>query len=425
MVKDKKWYKAREKNAVSVCILKTWLRNAGIEVLVGEPGADLVVTTVTKDKLKVVVRDSGEANDYGESGVLNIRAKSFTTRRIDDAINDFYRVQMAAGYLPVKPPFRDGGLQVAVNGNAMKAHYKNEDFLVSVRHQEFRRAPNPPDSVWKQYDSVMKEAVWAFMHMAMGRNTVYDICARHGLDMGDLLTYARVYVCNFTSRYETDKPVNSDNERLCYKYIKQRLRNDFLPVLLKKERSVLPDSQTVQVALLGTVSDMAGTQHEVVDPESLSPRRASAHYVSPSTDPTDSYIEAIDNPRIVEIGRNMVRFGYLSDNDIVRMEEFENNVEKTIPRNQVLDTTNESVRKKSAGALLDQLLGQLPHQQFVESLHSIWVDQRRDSSTRNEAGKRLQQHAKKCDDCQQNQGITDCLSRPDLGRKRGVRAVAA
>jgi hypothetical protein len=91
---------------------------------------------------------------------------------------------------------------------------------------------------------VVSKAVNRFLYI----NT--KICRRHGLEFEDLKTYAQIWTCNYLGLYKVANPTNNDNERKLYAHLCQRFGN-FVEVLLKKERSCIPDPQTTSVALLG------------------------------------------------------------------------------------------------------------------------------------------------------------------------------
>lgn len=421
---SKETYTKRSKNSVPVCILKSWLRAGGIQVSTPEtPGHDLLVTKHDGSILKVVVSD-----DVGEhSADMRVSAKAFTGRRDDVAIAALLEVQVAAGYEPKRPDLRDKNVVRNEKGGVRKHIYRDEDFLVTIRHNELRRAPNPPPEVFQRYESTMREAVWSFMRALHGKSTCFDICARHGLEMNDLLTYARLYVVNFVGRYEIDNPIHSDNERLCYRYIKQRLHNDFLPVLLKKERSVLPDSQTAQIALLGCTHEGADTENKLKNGDKYGgthKETTQAISLSPSVDPTDAYIAALDNPKAIALGRRMSS-ETLDEHEVERLDNFFVRMSASRPRNRVLDTSSVAARRKSATKMLGDMLGELPHERLVEVLGDTVRNLRLDQGARLEALRRLRAHRNECSSCEADSNITLLLSRRGSGTKTGAQAAAA
>lgn len=412
-------YTKRPKHLTSICILRSWLRDVGIKTFLPDAeDHDLQVEKTDGTRLRVTLRD-------GEGVGFRVAAKAFTARRDDVALGALYSVQAAAGYEEKKPSLRDKNVVLNKNGAVRKHHYRDEDFLVVIRHNELRRAPNPPKETWKKYDSVMREAVWSFMRSLRGKSTCYDICLRHGYEMSDLLSYARLYVINFVGRSEIENPTDDDNEKLCYKYIQQRLRNDFLSVLLKKERSVLPDSQTAQIALLGSVNDY-GIEVDRIEDQEHGGRKKDTRTVptlGPSVDPTDAYIAVLDNDEILAIGRQLDE---ADEECLEQLDEFVSQFNLVKPRNRVLDISSAVARRRSAAKMLEELLAQMPHDRFVEVLTDTVENVRFDPGARTEATRRLRHHVADCAGCKENEALTLLLqSRQGSGTKTDTQEAAA
>jgi hypothetical protein len=132
-----------------------------------------------------------------------------------------------------------------------------------------------------------------------------------------------------------------DNERKLYRYLQQRFYYDLYPLLMKQERSTLPDAETVAVALF---NDPAG-----------------------SDSCTQDEVEELDEAYKAAHCR--------------------------------LDTSSEAKRKVSATAMLDQLLKSLPHDEMVERLLAATTSNYIDVSARKEAAKRLKAHQNRCRAC--------------------------
>lgn len=419
-------YQKRAKNLTGVNILKSWLRDVGIKFEQPQEAThDLVVIKADGEKMPVAVRGPGfDSTITYPDTVVMVESKAFTGRRDDGALKELYKVQEAAGFPQQKPSLRDKNVVYNEKGGARKLHYRDEEFLVAIRHNELRRAPNPPNDTWKKYDSTVREATWRFMRGMVGKHTCHEICTRHGYEMADVLTYSRVFVVNFVGRYAIDNPLCNDNERLCFEYIVQRLKNDFLPVLLKKERSVLCDAETVQIALTGTVSDNEIRERVQSDPD-LPTRDRGSSFMSASVDPTELYIQALDNPDVLAAGRRMSSSSKVSNKDIKVLEEFVEDITAIEPRNRVLDVSTNASRRQSAKNLLTTLLGKLPHDEMVEALRGVWEGTRHDNSTRVESFKRLSKHVKGCETCAANPELAACLSRQDSGKKTDAQDAAA
>jgi hypothetical protein len=330
-------YTIQAPNATAVTILRTWLRAVGIPVRTSakNSGFDLTVTNIVGEDLEVQVTK-------GKNGVLpgpgiQVVAGDVTGKKTSVALAAFYAITDAAGYDRTKP--LDRGAEPVANekGNPRKLHYKDEEFLVAIRHTEFRRSPNPSDDRWKKYKPTMEKTSNAFMRQN------FDLCVRHGLEFDDVMQYARCYVVNFCARYEIPEEETTffDNERKCFSYLRQRFSNDLRAILQKKERSTMPDSETVSIGLFGKTD---------ADPE-----------VSPDAD------EETD-------------FDYVA-------------------KHCELDVSSPTARRNSAATKLTWLLAQLPHDQRVELLRNASSNSSFDVTTRREAMRQMRLHKAACVSC--------------------------
>lgn len=341
-------YAIQARNATAVNILRAWLGAVDITHRPSEkPGCDLTVTGQDGTELEVQVLLPG---DPPADGAIHVKARDFTGKRAERALEAFYAVTDAAGYPRQEPLDRGAGPAKNEQGNPRKLHYRDDDFLVAVRHTEFRRSPNPPAERLKFYKSTMEKTAWRFF------NLNYGLCVRNSLGVDDLLQYASCWVVNFIARYETQVEVHHDNERKCYRYLQQRFNTDLKGVLLKKERSALPDAQTVSIGLYGRPD---------IDGE-----------VSP--DPSDVYVRALDG----------------GSDSIDDMEPLDL---KYLERHQELDLRTPETRQASAAAKLQELLGSLPHERLVEVLRETVENRAFDIGTQREAARQLRIHVQGCD----------------------------
>ena len=345
------------RNATAVNILRSWLRALDIVHEDGfKDGCDLLVLCQDAGIIQVQVLMEGGCKVAGDQ--VSVPAKAFTGKRKEDALEAFYVVLDAAGYERREPVRRGGDGPTNENGNLRKLHYKDEDFLVSIRHSEFRRSPNPADDRWKKYETAMTKVVWKF-HQAEG---IGEMCARMSVDIKDLMQIARCLMVNFCARYETEIRVENYNEGRFYRYLRQRFFGDIKHLLERKERSLIPHGEAVRIAL--------GVEGEI------------------SPDPTDAYIMAIDHVLGLDEARQAL--------DSEQAEEVIFSSEddaRYVKRNRQLDLT-------SSAALLEKLLGALPHDRMMEALTKASENLDLDYITRKEALRRIREHHAECETCQ-------------------------
>lgn len=335
-------------NATAVNILRSWLKSVGIANRPSTvPGFDLSVSVAGGGDLEVQVCRRKDETMPGQG--VQVLASDITGKNLARALSAFWRVTDAAGLDRVKPFERGAEPEPNAKGNPRKLHYRDDEFLVAIRHTEFRRAPNPDPERFAHYKATMEKTSWAFLRLN------FELCARHGVGIDDIMTHARCYVVNFCTRYETPEEVFHDNERKCYAYIRQRLNSDFLPILRKKERSMIPDAETVSIGLYGRPF----------------------------------------------FGRSWFTHGqdHVGPEVSLGMEEEDVEDEDYVRRHRLLDTSTPAARRASAAAMLRELLAGMPHDAMVEALRGASENLVLDSVTRREAARQFGLHAKGCSTC--------------------------
>lgn len=338
-------YTIQAPNATAVTILRTWLKSVGIPVRTSKaPGFDLTVTNILDEALEVQVTRRKDETLLGPG--IQVLAGDFTGKKTSVALAAFHRITDEAGYDRTQPVNR--GAEPALNekGNPRKLHYKDEEFLVAIRHTEFRRAPNPEANRWLKYKATMEKTANGFLRQN------FELCARFGLTADDVMQYARCYVVNFCSRYEIPEEETTffDNERKCFSYLRQRFNSDLRAILLKKQRSTMPDAETVSIGLFGKTD---------ADPE-----------VSPDTVEEDT------------------DFDYIA-------------------KHCELDISSPVARRTSAASKLTELLQQLPHDQRIELLRAASANTSFDTVTRREAMRQLRLHIAGCESCASDTGVEE------------------
>lgn len=324
-------YIAEPRNARAVCQAMAWLKAVGIQADLDTTGAsDLVLMKKDGGVLPIKLATSSDEPKPAQE-CLVVLAKELASRDAPIALRAFHAITEAAGFgapIPV-----DRGLAPEKN-----LCYNDNFELVSFRHKEFRRVPNPDPEELLQYEKIMRQASFRFLNMNQQR------CRMNSLFVDDLMTYARVWTCNYLGLYKVAKVSNNDNVKKLRAYLKQRFA-EFATMIEKKERSCIPSPEAVNIAFEGT----------------------------PVT------------PRYGEIA------GSFSVEDEVDQDYIE--------RHSELDTTDEDTRRTSAAAVLAKHLQALPHDKMIETLLEASENLALCVVARGEAKRQLRLHKKKCQQC--------------------------
>lgn len=325
-------YMIQSGNATAVNILRSWLQAVGIPCTVGKDAIDLYVGHVIGGSIKVAVLREGKAPAGAD---IVIEAHEMTGKRVEKALEAFYRVTDAAGWDRRQPVNRGEAPVANEKGNPRKLNYKNEEFLVGIRHTEFRRSPNPPPDRWQQYKKTMDVVVRSFWNYP-GNEAFFR---RQGFERQDLMQYARCFVVNFCGRYETATPLYCDNERKLHIYLRQRFV-DLLDMLRRKSVNASLDRDTFVISIFGDPNWHSGK---------------------------DMFEEDVD--------------------------------EEYVERHRELDVTTARRRRNSATAKLKELLQQLPHDQLLAKLEETSENDALDITTQKEAERWLKEHRIGCIVC--------------------------
>src|SRR5687767_13195130 len=129
----------RPKNLVAVNVLRSWLRDAGIECSrSAEPEADL--DAVASDGTSVSIEVA-----FGPvrlTGDLSVSAKEVLG---PDPTKAYRALTDLLGYGPSDPPRRGAPLPVnPQTGKPVALKIDDHDFDVAIRHTEVRLSPDPP-----------------------------------------------------------------------------------------------------------------------------------------------------------------------------------------------------------------------------------------------------------------------------------------
>lgn len=313
-------YSIPPKNARAVCQIRTWLTATGIQHRPSTtPGSDITIVKSDGQELEVSVTSDPTTTPKDAVVVL---AQIVTNRKIQKALDAFHEITVAAGYGKPEPISR-GPVPTK------KLNFHTDFELVSMRHCEFRRVPNPSKADLTHYKGVIERTAWAFLR------SNYDLCAGHGLEIGDLVTYAQVWTCNYLGLYVVPSPTNNDNEKKLHYHLMQRFSN-FRDLLYQKGKGIFVTPEDASIA--------SGREEEI----DATPDTAA------------------------------LAFGVDADVDEVYRA-----------RHCQIDTTSEDNRRRSAATLLDQHLDKLTHEQKVAALSQVVESQFVNYDAKREAARRL------------------------------------
>jgi len=326
-------YQQPPMNARALCQAMSWLKAVGIKYSPGpQDGGDLVLATKAGGEIQVkLAMTKDEPRPAREC--LVVLAKELASPQAPVALRAFHAITEAAGYgspLPV-----DRGVEPDY-----KLHYNDNFELVSFRHKDFRRVPNPDPAELAQYKRVLEQSCYRFVNMNQ------EMCRRNCLLVEDLMTYAQVWTCNYLGLHKVAVETVNDNVRKLRCFLKQRFA-EFAHMIQKKERNCFPAPDTVQIAILGKPID---ENH-----------RLEGWSVDPMSD------EAIAHRRKL-----------MEDKELVN---------------------DEALRRAAAQEYLSSHFGAMPHEKMVEVLKAAMNNTSFCHDARIEARKQLTFHQKHCVVC--------------------------
>ena len=171
-----------------------------------------------------------------------INKYEFTSSNRNDALRQFHRITQTFGYGCPIPENR-------VGKPSKRASYKSEEFLVAIRHNEFRQAHNCSPAKFTLYKDIVRQRAKKFWYFNA------KICQTYGLDYEDLVQYANCWLVNFCGLYERpDASKGDDNRRLLQNYLKQRFA-ELYATLQKKCKSISVEKESYLATQNDPVSD--------------------------------------------------------------------------------------------------------------------------------------------------------------------------
>lgn len=221
------------KNGRAVKQLRKWFERLMVPVSSGyPPKSDLIVADSIgrPHELQVSTTDS----PMPPPDMLVVPADVLNNRNLAKGVEAFKAVVEKLGYRYENPVDR---------GTKPQKRAQDDFELTALRHTEFRRVPNPSTAALERYKKTIQSTCWAFLN----KNTV--LCHDHMLEIGDLVSYAQVWVCNYLGLYEIDDKAE-DNVKLLTNYLQQRF-SQFRSLLKRKSKNVLVTANDYAIATTG------------------------------------------------------------------------------------------------------------------------------------------------------------------------------
>lgn len=182
----------------------------------------------------------------------------FISSNQNEALEAFHHFTLKYGFGTPNPQNR-------VGKPTKRFSSKNDEFLVGIRHNEFRQSHNCEDAKFAKYKNILINRCnkfWLFNSY---------ICQAYGIEFEDLKQYAMCWLVNFCGMYEdqTDEKAQ-DNYKLLQNYLKQRFA-ELQKILHKKNRSISVSKPDYEEVYLNDSNDMARLLNDFKD---LSPHEA-------------------------------------------------------------------------------------------------------------------------------------------------------
>lgn len=312
----------------SLHTLSNWFRSANIPILPSDDDEyDVMFPSSEGDFYKISLTE--------REGVPRRVGIDFALIPVDDDMRvAFLEIARKAGYTP------------SWNGRGeapkRKLNYVEDFDLIVFRHCDLRRVPNPAKASLDAYSHICRSASRFFL------SSNSEFCAIFGLELGDLLTYATIWTCNFIGQYELppERSKNSDNEKLLFRYLQQRFA-ELRKTAFKRLRSIRPDFDTTATALYERPFD------PWVDFEAETAARSAESILSEDHEEESAEIPVLE-------GR---------------------------------------VRRAQAAQRLYEALGRLSHEDLISRLTEVMNNDFCDPVARTEAHRQLVKHQKACPTC--------------------------
>lgn len=332
----------------AVCRVTACLDHLKIPYEYGTRVENVVVQKKGGGELQVLVVPAPSATPTVD--LLEVLAPEVASSHRETADKAFHAITEAAGY--GKPQAIDrGAVQAIPPGRKTNRPYGDDPDRVILRESVFRTVANPTTNVYQQMDPVIMTCCRFFWMKNQA------LCVRLGYDIGDLKTYAQMWTANFWSTGRVLRPKKDENERLLYRFLRQRFAEFYQQLRGARSRNVVADKQSIALGL--------GVDY-LIDSDGMGDEKV-AKAVSVPTEDLD--------------------------------EEEQRAYERYKDEHTDINTSNPKKRRASAAALLSKSLSAMPHDAMVEALTQTGKSYFACPDTRKEALRQLEIHTKSCSAC--------------------------
>jgi len=221
----------KNSNDIAICRLSAWLN--ALKIPYKYKKNNLWVKNKKGKDLRISLEDEKKVK-----GTIKVSAAVINNRDLTIALSEFKKIAENLGY-PYTPPFDRGFVE-------KKLLFEDNFELISMRHCDFRRSPNPDDEELKSYKKVVDIASYKFFSIN------YWLCKRNGLEPDDLKSYAYLWIINFLGNFKFPTCEKAENNKKSYSYLVQKFW-EFKAYLLRKERSCIPEFDSFYISKYNTV----------------------------------------------------------------------------------------------------------------------------------------------------------------------------
>lgn len=152
--------------------------------------------------------------------LVDIYIEYYSLLGTDSVATGTYNIVLRALGLPVKNRlFRTSKLP--------KNSLKTDEFLLTIRSNEFIKTPNPPAMKWEEYRTVLLQEALSFYY----KHVTFFLF--WGYKLQDLKTFVNTCAVIFFARYEQDNISDGDNKKLMRAYLRQRLQHLYRTLSIK------------------------------------------------------------------------------------------------------------------------------------------------------------------------------------------------
>jgi hypothetical protein len=337
--------------------IASWSDACGIQWKQSQSGSDLLLMDTLGRPHDLVIEPTATETATFTNPVLRAVASDMTSDERDVAFGAFHKLTDALGY--GKPIPVDRGAEPD-----KKLCYKDEMELVALCHNLLRMSPNLAPEKIAPYAQVIDNCTRFYANKF---KRFFDL---FGYKQSDLATYSYMWFLIWHHHYRKLFAPVVENKKLLTRYIQQRFIN-FGGTVQSKADGCFPEGESVTVAFYE---------------ESLGKppvKRAATSTREGATGPVLPFATEHEYNKPVDAADD---------------EEYQRT-------HNLLDKRSETKRRKSAAAMLADLLSQLPHDRLVSVLTETEANGSFEYDARMEARRQLRKHQESCSVCKENKNV--------------------